>query len=381
MTVRINNNKQISTATSAHKNWLSSINWQVEFHQNSNKKKRLDSEFEWTWFEHHQKRGLRGITKFIATSLFSALKIKTPQEIISQEWLNTHALLIWEARELLEDELSKLLFDSMLTLRCSNHHKFYFPRINFEDFASIIEEKPFLSTELPLDYLGLPLKVFNLNLHNQTTSLNVISTKTQINLLNSYRQYFIKRSAIDLTPVAGDIVLDCGACIGEISTIIAQLVGVDGEVHLFDPIPLHIRYCQLQASLNPALSHVLKPNMLAVGDISKEIAGSLNDSTSISPGGLNIDAYSMTSLDDYISNKNISRVDVIKMDIEGFEMAALEGASQIIKEFKPRLAISAYHKPEDIWKIPHKLKSQNADYKIYFGHHSPIQWESVYYAG
>jgi hypothetical protein len=68
------------------------------------------------------------------------------------------------------------------------------------------------------------------------------------------------------------------------------------------------------------------------------------------------------------------------MDIEGAEMSALEGASQVIREFKPRLAISAYHKPEDLWEIPQKLKAQNGNYRLFFGHHSPITWESVYYA-
>ncbi len=246
-----------------------------------------------------------------------------------------------------------------------------------------MNEEPFVSKELPLDYLGLPLRLFNLDLYhqNQTSRLVVVSTNVQINLLNSYRQCFVQRDSVDLTPVTGDVVLDCGACIGEVSVLIAGLVGVHGEGHLFDPIPLHERYCKLQASLNPTIAHVLHINVLAVSDVSKEVAGSKNDSASISPGGLSIDSYSTTSLDDYVSAKKLSRVNVIKMDIEGAEMAALEGASQVIREFKPRLAISAYHKPEDLWEIPHKLKAQNGDYRLFlFGHHSPVPWESVYYA-
>ena len=68
------------------------------------------------------------------------------------------------------------------------------------------------------------------------------------------------------------------------------------------------------------------------------------------------------------------------MDIEGSEMAALRGADDVIKDQKPKLAISAYHKPADLWEIPHKIKEQYSHYKLYFGHHSPIRWESVYYA-
>jgi FkbM family methyltransferase len=381
LTKKFNNNSCMGSAITSRNNWLSNLNWQADFYQNSNKKRRIDSEFEWGWLERSEKKFcLRSIAKFLLAGVFRRMHKQIPWDY--QSWLNNNANLLWEARELLEDDLSKLLFDDMLILRCCNYKQFYYPRINFEDFVSVINKKPFLSTELPLDYIGLPLRVFDLELHHQDkiSPITVVSTEGQINLLNSYRQYFIKRNSVDLAPVMGDIVLDCGACIGEVSILIAGLVGAHGEVHSFDPVPLHARYCQLQASLNPTLSNVLHINILAISNISREVTGSLNDSDLISPGSLPIDSYSMTSLDDYVFNKKLSCVNFIKMDIEGAEMDALEGASRIIREFKPRLAISTYHKNEDLWEIPHKVKAQNSDYKLFFGHHSPIQWESVYYA-
>lgn len=374
-------NNNINRANTARNNWLSNLNWQADFYQNSNKKNRVDPEFEWVWLERSKKKNsVKKVAKFIFGNAFRKIRKQGPSGY--QNWFNSNANLLWETRELLEDDLSKLLFDNMLLLRSCSYNQFYYPRINFEDFVIVENEEPFLSNELPLDYIGLPLRVFNLELHHQNniSPIKVVSTKVQIRLLNSYRQYFVQRNSVDLTPVAGDVVLDCGACIGEVSLLMAGLVGTHGEVHLFDPVPLHARYCQLQASLNPAISHVLHINVLAVSDISQEATGSVNDLNSISPGGLAIDSYSMTSLDDYVYKKKLSRVNVIKMDIEGAEMAALKGASQIIKEFKPRLAISAYHKNEDLWEIPHRLKTQNSDYKLFFGHHSPMEWESVFYA-
>jgi len=360
--------------------WLSSLNWQIDFYRRSNKRKRVDSEFDWEWLDRISKKGICGIAKSMISETLRWFSIKNAGSI--QEWLNANADLLWDARNLLEDDLSKLFFDNVLTLHCSDYHQFFFPRIYFEDFVSIVSENPFLSNELPQDYLGLPLREFILDLHTQRNvpPVTVISTKLQINLLNKYRQYFMQRNMINFNPSAGDVVFDCGACIGDISMLFAGLVGERGEVHLFDPVPLHTRYCQLQSSMNPSLSKIFRINAKAVGDITRDFMGEKNDSDEIRPGGLSVDSFTMTTLDDYAEVKDIKRVNLIKMDIEGAEMSALKGASKIIRKFKPMLAISAYHKPEDLWQIPIKIKELNVKYKIFFGHHSPLQWESVYYA-
>ena len=373
--------------TSARSNWLGSLNQQVDFYQKSNNKKRVDTEFDWEWLEKSQKPRLRNFARsMIKRALIRTGLLNVPPgkrfPSHSQGWLNENSGLLWDARLLLEDDLSKLLFDTSLVLKATSCHQFYFPRIDFDDFVSVMSEDLFQSNELPLHYAGLPLKVFKLLVseHPQTPPLTIVSTKAQVTLLNSYRQYLVRRLSFNLSPIMGDVVLDCGACIGEISMLFAGLVGYQGEVHLFDPVPLHARYCKLQGSLNPSLAHVFHINELAVGESTRVVFGDRHDASQISPGGLAVNSYSMISLDDYASEKALHSVDVIKMDIEGAEMAALEGAANIVRKFRPRLAISTYHKPEDLWEIPHKLKELNGDYKLFFGHHSPIEWESVYYA-
>ena len=61
---------------------------------------------------------------------------------------------------------------------------------------------------------------------------------------------------------------------------------------------------------------------------------------------------------------------LIKMDIEGAEMAALMGAKKIIKELKPKLAICVYHKPEDLWDIPLYIKSLVPEYRFTLRNHA-----------
>lgn len=84
---------------------------------------------------------------------------------------------------------------------------------------------------------------------------------------------------------------------------------------------------------------------------------------------------------DCIDNINYdSPVTFIKMDIEGAELNALKGAEKTIKRDKPRLAISIYHKPEDIIEIPKLLLDYNNEYKFYLRHYSLSWFDTVLYA-
>lgn len=70
----------------------------------------------------------------------------------------------------------------------------------------------------------------------------------------------------------------------------------------------------------------------------------------------------------------------IKMDIEGSELAALKSGNEVIKKYKPDLAICIYHKLQDAWEIPLYIKSLVPEYKIYVRHHSNTMIETVCYA-
>ncbi len=83
------------------------------------------------------------------------------------------------------------------------------------------------------------------------------------------------------------------------------------------------------------------------------------------------------SLDNILGDK---RVTYIKMDIEGSELNALIGASNIIKTQKPKLAICIYHKPSDILDIPNCILELAPDYKLYIRMHSVGPNELVLYA-
>lgn len=70
----------------------------------------------------------------------------------------------------------------------------------------------------------------------------------------------------------------------------------------------------------------------------------------------------------------------IKIDVEGSEMEALKGAAKTIKSNKPKLAVAAYHRREDVFEIPNYLLSLRGDYRIYFRAHRPVADDFVLYA-
>lgn len=73
-------------------------------------------------------------------------------------------------------------------------------------------------------------------------------------------------------------------------------------------------------------------------------------------------------------------VTFIKMDIEGAELEALEGAKTIIQKYKPKLAICIYHKYDDLWRIPNYIKELVPEYKLFIRHHSLMNSDTVVYA-
>ena len=70
----------------------------------------------------------------------------------------------------------------------------------------------------------------------------------------------------------------------------------------------------------------------------------------------------------------------IKMDIEGAEFKALEGGVECISKYSPQLAISVYHRPEDIIEIPMFIKSLNSSYRFWLRHYSLSWFDTVLYA-
>lgn len=85
----------------------------------------------------------------------------------------------------------------------------------------------------------------------------------------------------------------------------------------------------------------------------------------------------MLSIDKCTAGKHVS---FIKLDVEGFELETLKGAEECIKRNHPRMAISLYHKAEDLTEIPYYIQTLSNSYKFYLRIYSNAYLEIILYA-
>jgi FkbM family methyltransferase len=85
----------------------------------------------------------------------------------------------------------------------------------------------------------------------------------------------------------------------------------------------------------------------------------------------------VTALDDVLKSNPVT---YIKLNIEGAEIDALYGAQAVIRRERPKLALSVYHRPSDLWKIPEIVKELDGTYDLYLRQHDGGIIETVLYA-
>lgn len=82
------------------------------------------------------------------------------------------------------------------------------------------------------------------------------------------------------------------------------------------------------------------------------------------------------SIDSFFKNIPVT---FIKADIEGMEMLMLRGAEIVIKQNKPKMALSTYHEPDDLMEMVDIIKSYVPEYTMALRQHSPLLMETTLY--
>jgi FkbM family methyltransferase len=180
----------------------------------------------------------------------------------------------------------------------------------------------------------------------------------------------------DVCPLTdSEIFVDGGCFIGDTAEeFIRQTGGKYIHIYGFEPDKVNLKKALANLSQYKNID-VLNSGLWHMTNTYKFVSGAFGNSKLSEDGDTIADTI---SLDEFFSDKHAPTF--IKMDIEGAEYCALEGAKDILKTRKPKLAICVYHQVHDIYALPQQILKINPEYKLTLRHYSRWYAESVCYA-
>ena len=165
----------------------------------------------------------------------------------------------------------------------------------------------------------------------------------------------------------GDVVLDCGANVG-LYTREALRQGARLVVSI-EPSPDNIECLRRNFRAETASGKVIvypkgvwhREDVLPLHISARNQAG--NSFVRPLPGGGTAMNLPLTTVDNLVSELRLSRVDFIKMDIEGAERNAVAGARATLQRYRPRMALCVYHLPDDPQAVPAAVNKAVSGYR------------------
>jgi FkbM family methyltransferase len=184
---------------------------------------------------------------------------------------------------------------------------------------------------------------------------------------NHKEQYFDKEILPNIQNIS---FLDGGGYVGDTTTEVIKNYPDFKKIYLIEPIPENLKIAKRE------LGNHQNIEFLECGISNKKTTLHFNEERSFSNiYGKGTKSVKIDTIDNIIKEK----VDFIKLDIEGAEQDAIDGAIKTIQKYKPVLAICIYHKSEDWYEIPQKVLAINSNYNIYLRHYMEGIFESVMY--
>lgn len=185
---------------------------------------------------------------------------------------------------------------------------------------------------------------------------------------NTVDQYFDEQIIIpELT--SNEVFADIGCCDFSTSLRLLEFCGDAKKIYAFEPSFLYQEKCRSVIENSKYDNCIFSTDAL------------WNENTELEFGPDMFTDYKILKVnasifDDIVDNN----VTFIKMDIEGAELNALKGCANSIMKYKPKLAISIYHKDYDYVEIPKFILSLNPNYKLHVRHYTAFDIDSVLYA-
>jgi FkbM family methyltransferase len=140
----------------------------------------------------------------------------------------------------------------------------------------------------------------------------------------------------------GNVIVDAGANVGYFSLLFANWMRGQGAVHAFEPFPETAARFDRNLNLNSPLRGTVFLHRSALSDFKGRTRMHVPDQTNQGCNYLGEDGENeveVTTLDAFCDRERLMRVDLIKVDVEGSEVALLRGAEETIRRFRPILMI------------------------------------------
>ncbi len=191
--------------------------------------------------------------------------------------------------------------------------------------------------------------------------------------LSYYGTQYFDRDLV--RPMDGEVFVDCGSLDCMTCVHFRDWTGGNySKIFSFEPDQDNYKNCEK----NIQIHKIDKVEMLPYGVWDRrEVLRFINAKGGSAISDIGESEIRTISIDEVLKGEKAT---FIKMDIEGAELKALMGAKETIKKWHPKLAISIYHKPEDLIEIPEYIKGLSTDYHFYLRHYSSAVFESVLYA-
>lgn len=168
-----------------------------------------------------------------------------------------------------------------------------------------------------------------------------------------------------------EVFVDCGGFDGDTTLEFIKRYQNYSKIFIFEPS--QINFIKANKNLDGLKNIRLLP--LGVSDKQGTLFFDPNNGSACSISTSGSTKIEVVTIDEVIQDK----ISFIKMDLEGWELKALQGAENHIRENHPKLAISIYHSASDFRKVPEYILSIRNDYKIYLRHYSEGWSETVMY--
>ena len=157
--------------------------------------------------------------------------------------------------------------------------------------------------------------------------------------LGSYE--FQKQKQITLAVRPGMVCFDIGANVGFYTLLLSKMAGPDGLVVAFEPVPNNCDFLRRHIMINRCNNVVLQE--LALADFDGN--GSFDTTQSSSQGHLaqaGLLTVRCASIDSLVAGAEIPAPDLMKVDVEGAEVAVLNGAREVISQHKPLIFLATH---------------------------------------